>query len=488
MIQISKTKFDYLWRCFHTSYTAGPQDETTNSTTTVANNDSDTEGDDYANEEAHLGGDSFSGDDESDDEQQPTQPPPTWYFSIQDFVEHVNKVSQKLCKHPSWRISIDEMLRKFKGRSAQTYRMKRKPDKEGYKFFALACATTGYIYSFHPDGRLESSSNAKTLEAVEKLVRTIPRADTLEYLLAMDNYFTQPAVIEMTRRYGIGVCGTARRQRYWPPTEYKRVTDKRFNTVYFLPDRRDFLMMRWVDNDVVDMVTTAHNGLEMVPKFRKRPRENQINRKHVREVWGAQPVKEIDIPVVIDDYNNCIMGGVDKAYQLISGYKPTLRCRRIWMPMWLHCLDVCRVNAYIIAKEKKVVKTQKDFVLDWIIALNHRAKFIETTRTRKAVAELISPVINQNQGKPKKARMSHTKPSLPSYRFSGKPEDHVAVIAKKQLSCTYCRYACAVAKLEGTSLVPPPVSRTLKKCLICGDHLCTQHFDLFHAEQNENEY
>jgi hypothetical protein len=77
------------------------------------------------------------------------------------------------------------------------------------------------------------------------------------------------------------------------------------------------------------------------------------------------------------------------------------------------------------------VKTQKDFVLDWIIALNHRAKFIEerTTRTRKAVAELISPVMNQNHGKPKKAtRMSHTKPSLPSYRFSGKPEDHVAVI------------------------------------------------------------
>jgi hypothetical protein len=81
-----------------------------------------------------------------------------------------------------------------------------------------------------------------------------------------------------------------------------------------LPDRR------WVDNDVVDMVTTVDSGLEAISKFRKRPRENQINRKHaVREVWGAQPVKEIDIPVVIDDYYNNCMGGVDKAYQLISG-------------------------------------------------------------------------------------------------------------------------------------------------------------------------
>jgi hypothetical protein len=59
--------------------------------------------------------------------------------------------------------------------------------------------------------------------------------------------------------------------------------------------------------------------------------------------------------------------------------------------MWLHSLDVCRVNSYIIAKEKGSYKEQKDFVLDWILALNHRAQFVETARTRTAVALFASP-------------------------------------------------------------------------------------------------
>ena len=91
------------------------------------------------------------------------------------------------------------MLRKFKGCSAQTYRMKRKPDKEGYKFYALSCSTTGYVYSYFPDGRMEESKN-KIYQVVERLLNTVPRTTHLEYLLAMDNYFTQPKVVEMTNK------------------------------------------------------------------------------------------------------------------------------------------------------------------------------------------------------------------------------------------------------------------------------------------------
>jgi hypothetical protein len=80
-------------------------------------------------------------DDDEEDKDKEEAPPPTWYASIQGFIDHVNNVSQKLCRHPGWKVSIDEMLQKFKARSAQTYRMKRKPYREGYKFFALCCTT-----------------------------------------------------------------------------------------------------------------------------------------------------------------------------------------------------------------------------------------------------------------------------------------------------------------------------------------------------------
>ena len=64
----------------------------------------------------------------------------------------------------------------------------------------------------------------------------------------------------MTRSYGLGLVGTARRQRSWPPKVYKDVNDKRFYTVYLLPEPKNFLLLRWVDSDVVDMVSTVHEG------------------------------------------------------------------------------------------------------------------------------------------------------------------------------------------------------------------------------------
>jgi hypothetical protein len=108
-------------------------------------------------------------DEEEDEEEEEEAPPPTWYASIQGFIDHVNNTSQKLCKHPGWKVSIDEMLRKFKGRSAQTSRMKRKPDREGYKFFVLCCSSTGFVHSYFPGGHLEAA-RTKILDCVEALV------------------------------------------------------------------------------------------------------------------------------------------------------------------------------------------------------------------------------------------------------------------------------------------------------------------------------
>ena len=176
------------------------------------------------------------------------------------------------------------------------------------------------------------------------------------------------------------------------------------------------------------------------------------------------------------------MGGVDKAYQLMSSLKPRLRCRRTWMPLWLHSLDVARINSYIIAKEKKIYDNQKDFVCDWILALNRRAKFAESQRTRQAFASLNTPT---SSSKKKRIRMSSTKPKLPQYRLQGERSDHVKVVTKEQQGCTYCKYERAMAKINGT-LPIPPLARPSRKCLTCGDHLCSLHFDLFHTAEDSS--
>jgi hypothetical protein len=67
-----------------------------------------------------------------------------------------------------------------------------------------------------PDVRLDGA-RIKIIDSVETLVQTLPRWNYLQYLLAMDNFFTQPSVVEMTRREGVRLVGTGRRQRSWPP-------------------------------------------------------------------------------------------------------------------------------------------------------------------------------------------------------------------------------------------------------------------------------
>jgi hypothetical protein len=73
---------------------------------------------------------------------------PVWYKSIKDFIVHVRKVPKDLCKHPDWILSIDEMFRKFKGRSNNTFWTKNQPDKEGYKMFAVYDQQTCYVHDF----------------------------------------------------------------------------------------------------------------------------------------------------------------------------------------------------------------------------------------------------------------------------------------------------------------------------------------------------
>ena len=54
--------------------------------------------------------------------------------------------------------------------------------------------------------------------------------------------------------------GTARGKRGWSPVEIKSLTDARFNSLYYIPDHDNtFLTYRWIDNNVVLMVSTMHD-------------------------------------------------------------------------------------------------------------------------------------------------------------------------------------------------------------------------------------
>ena len=80
-------------------------------------------------------------------------------------------------------------------------------------------------------------------------------------------------------------------------------------------------------------------------KVRKRPAKTSTNRRIVRQVFGDDYAKELQIPCFIDDYNQHI-GGVDLANQfraIYIVYKPTFRT---WWPLFYWLIDVACINAY----------------------------------------------------------------------------------------------------------------------------------------------
>jgi hypothetical protein len=181
------------------------------------------------------------------------------------------------------------------------------------------------------------------------------------------------------------------------------------------------------------------------------------------------------------------MCGVDVCDQLISYYNMKFRHRRTWVPLFLHCLNVLRVNAYLIhAKLHSKPLDQKEFIMQMIEALMSRVDAGYRTRLKRVAESTKSP---PERGK--RTRLSHIDPQLPDCRFEGDPEDHVPTVplGKDYTSrrCKMCAFLELRAKKHNTEAAGgnivdiPPVRRTTKVCSFCNLPLCKDHFIAFHA-------
>lgn len=126
--------------------------------------------------------------------------------------------------------------------------------------------------------------------------------------------------------------------------------------------------------------------------------------------------------------------------------------------------------------------------MGWVKALLARAKAEDVRETRARRAGTPSSDAATPSPTLKRRRMSHTKPELPEYRFSGPKEDHHMVRLKGNQPprvCTYCSYLAALAKGCGGPALK--VSRSRNYCFACSDFLCSDHVDAFHCKEVEDE-
>ena len=334
----------------------------------------------------------------------------------------------------------------------------------------------------------------------------------------MDNYFTLPRVIKALRDKGIGIVGTAKYQRAWPPTELKQVSDKdcTFNDFNYTIDDYGTLCARWMDNGMVFCVSTIHRTGQMVKRTRRKPRKTIKNQEHVDKVWGSNGKTEVFIPKLIDDYNHW-MGGVDLVDQHIAYYHPNVRCRRNWLPMFIQLLSIIRTNSYIVHKKHfgKESLSHKKFTLEMISFFmkmkttetsiansipSNAASYGESRQTE--VSDLTSPSAGKkrtvammvqekqkghlNKLPPKPKRRSLLKyieldQAFPKRKVLPRSlHQRVKGDVNSRPTCAYCAWAVKTYAHATHSDYQRMVKRTSYKCLFCDVHLCKEHFDWFH--------
>ncbi|CAG8794674.1 14219_t:CDS:2, partial [Dentiscutata erythropus] len=224
-----------------------------------------------------------------------------WYSKVEPLATHIQEVSKSIYL-PKSQVSIDEMIARFKGRR--------------------------YTYCFIFTSRIEPNSEINPIPNINKvgcqvyhLISQLPKNKAFD--IYMDNFFTSINLFSYMRKNGYGGCGTVRSNTLKFPAFLKIKKSKKIEWDTLsgaVVD--DVLVVFWMDNGPVNMLTTIHEitGEESrVERERRRPRTTSTNANKVRSVFGDASKKILPIPAVIDDYNHH-MDGVDIADQLRGYY------------------------------------------------------------------------------------------------------------------------------------------------------------------------
>lgn len=259
------------------------------------------------------------------------------------------------------KLSVDEQIIPFKGKSIMKQHMPNKPHRWGYKMFLLAGSDSGICYDFiFYTGKGDKRKYGFCTDIVLDLCETVPRF--INHKLYFDNYFTTIRLAIELKKLGIFSIGTVRPNRL-PNLNMKNAKDLAHEGRGSMDHRVaeiegiELCATRWYDNNIVNCLSTLHGCLPV----------DSVKR------WSTKEKKHILIkrPNVIKVYNE-YMGGVDLIDMLISLYRINIRSKKYYIKIVCHLIDLALVNAWLLYKRhclqlkipKKNVMSLLDFRVD----------------------------------------------------------------------------------------------------------------------------
>lgn len=254
----------------------------------------------------------------------------------------MNKLSAEFLNHCPHKEnhSVDEAMVPYFGRHGCKQFIRGKPIRYGFKLW-VGATSGGYIAWFEPYQGATTVLNARYAELGLGASVVLTYSDKLmklglgfRYHLYIDNFFTGlPLVEELTKR-NMGVTGTIRENRTGKcPLLGNKEMKKKERGVYDYRVSDSIIICKWHDNSIVSVCSNSIG----------------INPCHKADRYSQQLKKKISVsqPHLIQKYNQN-MGGVDLSDQNISSVRTSIRGKKWYMPLILHCIDMSVQNAWLL--------------------------------------------------------------------------------------------------------------------------------------------
>ncbi|CAM4740376.1 unnamed protein product [Rotaria magnacalcarata] len=249
------------------------------------------------------------------------------------------------------KLSVDEQIIPFKGRSIMKQHMPNKPHRWGYKMFLLAVGESGICYDFLfyvGKSDFDTQEQGFCTRVVLELCETVPRS--IMHKRFFDNYFTTIKLQVELKKLGIYSVGTVR-ANHLPgliikdekdlSKEGRGSMDHRVAEV----DGVQLCAVRWYDNKAVNCLFTLYG----------------CQPTDLVERWSSKEKNHIQIarPNIVKAYNQH-MGGVDSIDMLISLYRIDGRSRKYYTKIIFHLIDLSIANGWLLYRRHcSQLNTQK---------------------------------------------------------------------------------------------------------------------------------
>ena len=231
-------------------------------------------------------------------------------------------------------LSIDESMVPYYGRHSAKMYIKGKPIRLGYKIWCI-CGNDGFPY--HMKIYQGKENNSENLPLGTRVVNSmidviISNSDITCHQLYFDNFFTSYRLLSELSEKSVRATGTVRENRTANATKtlisHKNLKKEERGTFDYCSDGKIYVA-KWHDNSIVT-IASSWESHEPVHKTRRRAKGEE---------------KQVPQPHLVYSYNKG-MGGVDLMDRLAESYRPGIRGKKWYWPLFINVINLSVIAAW----------------------------------------------------------------------------------------------------------------------------------------------